>query len=169
MPASCNIRSLNENDSNRYGILTKLITIFSGIQESMEYFWSTFGALLEYFLGTFGVLSEHFWSTFGTLLEYFWGTFEYFWGTFEYFWRKLTCFKRYLLPTVRYPSRRPIKNGREMMRYRFGKELLVVVARLATCALSYDKNEATVIKTRLRWGTRSCPKVVQKYSTEYSK
>ena len=31
------------------------------------------------------------------------------------------------------------------------------------CALS-NKNEATVIKARLRWGTRSCPKVPQKYS-----
>ena len=41
-------------------------------------------------------------------------------------------------------------------------EFLVVGARLATCALS-NKNEATVIKTRLRWGT---PKVVQKYSME---
>ena len=42
-------------------------------------------------------------------------------------------------------------------------ELLIVGARLATCVLS-NKNEATVIKTRLRWGTRSCPKVPQKYS-----
>ena len=46
---------------------------------------------------------------------------------------------------------------------RFGMELLVVaVARLAMCTLS-DKNEATVIKTRPRWGT---PKMVQKYFIE---
>ena len=48
-------------------------------------------------------------------------------------------------------------------------ELLVVGARLATCALS-NKNEATLIKTRLRWGTpkvvQSSPKVVQKCSME---
>ena len=39
-------------------------------------------------------------------------------------------------------------------------ERLVVGAWLVTCALS-NKNEVTVIKTRLGWGT---PKVVQKYS-----
>ena len=42
-------------------------------------------------------------------------------------------------------------------------ELLVVGARPATCALS-NKNEATVIKTRLGWGTpkgsKSSPKVL---------
>ena len=53
-----------------------------------------------------------------------------------------------------------------------------VIGRLGSawsfsCALS-DKNEATDIKTRLRWGTRSYPKVphaklLQKYSMKYSK
>ena len=71
-------------------------------------------------------------------------------------------------PTFPHPSCHHTKSGREMMT-RFSVELLVVVALLATCALKSNKNEATVIKTRLRWGTRSCPKVVQKYSTEYSK
>ena len=42
-------------------------------------------------------------------------------------------------------------------------ELFVVGAQFATCALS-NKNETTVIKTSLRWGTRSCLKVPQKYS-----
>ena len=53
-----------------------------GIQESMkysmEYFWSTFGALLEYFWGTFGVRLEYFLENFGVLLEYFWALLEYF-------------------------------------------------------------------------------------------
>ena len=61
-----------------------------GIQESMEYFWGTFGVLngvlLGHFWSTFGALSGNFWSTFGVLLEHFWSTFgvllEYFWSTF---------------------------------------------------------------------------------------
>ena len=48
---------------------------------------------------------------------------------------------------------------------RFGMELLVVGALLATCTLS-NKNEATVIKTKLGWvlqkWSKSSPKVVQK-------
>ena len=105
--------SLSCDKGEQTDVLVTIDGVISGIQESMEYFWDTFGVLLghfwstpwstfgtlleysmEYFWGTFGVLLEHFWSTFGALLEYFWGTFgvllEHFWSTFwailEYFW-----------------------------------------------------------------------------------
>ena len=94
-------------------------TIFSRIQESLEY-------PTEYFWCTFGVLLGHFCSTLGALLEYFW--------LLGHFGRKLICFKTYSLSTFPYPSRHHTQNGREMMTGSAWSFLLLLLHGLQ-CAL----------------------------------